>query len=81
MVNSELEGVRQLWTKKLIQINRLTALEREAARLDGERAQLIAAAAQGRGKISEIELQITQIDRELASEVGRGNARDRRQGG
>jgi HlyD family secretion protein len=32
---------------------------------------LIAAAAQGRGKVSEIELQITQIDRELASEVGR----------
>ena len=29
------------------------------------------AAAQGRGKISEIELQITQIDREVASEVGR----------
>lgn len=71
LVNNELEGVRQLWSKQLIQMNRLTALEREAARLDGERAQLIAAAAQGRGKISEIELQITQIDRELASEVGR----------
>lgn len=71
LVNNELEGVRELWSKQLIQMTRLTALEREAARLDGERAQLIAAAAQGRGKISEIELQITQIDRELASEVGR----------
>lgn len=71
LVNNELEGVRELWSKQLIQMNRLTALEREAARLDGERAQLLAAAAQGRGKISEIELQITQIDRELASEVGR----------
>ena len=71
LVNNELEGVRELWSKQLIQMNRLTALEREAARLDGERAQLIAATAQGRGKISEIELQITQIDRELASEVGR----------
>lgn len=71
LVHNELEGVRELWSKQLIQMNRLTALEREAARLDGERAQLIAAAAQGRGKISEIELQITQIDRELASEVGR----------
>ena len=71
LVNNELEGVRELWSKQLIQMNRLTALEREAARLDGERAQLIAAAAQGRGKVSEIELQITQIDRELASEVGR----------
>src|SRR5262245_20991162 len=71
LVNNELEGVRYLWSQKLIQMARLTALEREAARLDGERAQLVAAAAQGRGKVSEIELQITQIDRELASEVGR----------
>ncbi|WP_213287303.1 HlyD family type I secretion periplasmic adaptor subunit [Bradyrhizobium sp. sGM-13] len=71
LVSQELEGVRQLWSKNLIQINRLTALERDAARLEGERAQLIAAAAQGRGKMAEIELQITQIDRELASEVGR----------
>jgi membrane fusion protein, type I secretion system len=71
LVNNELEGVRHLWAQKLIQMNRLTALEREAARLEGERAQLVAAAAQGQGKISEIELQITQIDRELASEVGR----------
>jgi HlyD family secretion protein len=71
LVNNELEGVRHLWSQKLIQMARLTALEREAARLDGERAQLVAAAARGRGKVSEIELQITQIDRELASEVGR----------
>lgn len=71
LVQRELKGVRELWEKNLIQINRLTALEREATRLDGERAQLIAAGAQGRGKVSEIELQITQIDRELASEVGR----------
>lgn len=71
LVQRELKGVRELWEKNLIQLNRLTALEREATRLDGERAQLIASAAQGRGKVSEIELQITQIDRELASEVGR----------
>jgi HlyD family secretion protein len=71
LIQRELTGVSQLWEKNLIPISRLTALEREATRLDGERAQLIAAAAQGRGKVSEIELQITQIDRELASEVGR----------
>ena len=71
LVQRELAGVRELWDKNLIQINRLTALEREATRLDGERAQLVAAAAQGRGKAAEIEIQITQIDRELASEVGR----------
>ncbi|MCA6116507.1 HlyD family type I secretion periplasmic adaptor subunit [Bradyrhizobium sp. WSM 1738] len=71
LIERELKGVRELWEKNLIQLNRLTTLEREAARLDGDRAQLMAAEAQGRGKIAEIELQITQIDRELASEVGR----------
>lgn len=68
---TELEGVRELWKKELIQITRLTALEREGARLKGERAQSIATTAQSRGKISEIELQIIQIDQELSSEVAR----------
>ena len=71
LIKRELDGVKELWEKNLIPLTRLTALEREATRLEGERAQLIAAVAQARGKISETELQINQIDRELASEVGR----------
>jgi HlyD family secretion protein len=47
-----LAGVRELWKQNLFQLTRLTALEREAARLDGEHGQLIAAAAQARGKIA-----------------------------
>src|SRR5207244_10911135 len=53
------------------QMNRLTVLEREAARLKGELAQSIASSAQVRGKISEIELQIIQIDQDLSSEVAK----------
>jgi HlyD family secretion protein len=71
LIMTELEGVRELWKKNLIQITRLTALEREAARLKGERAQSTAATAQSRGKISETELQIIQIDQDLSSEVAR----------
>jgi HlyD family secretion protein len=71
LIRRELDGVKELWEKNLIPLTRLTALEREATRLEGERAQLIAAVAQARGKISETELQINQIDRDLASEVGR----------
>ena len=56
LINRELEGVRELFKKNLVQINRLTLLEREATRLDGEEAQLMAAVAQTRGKIAEIEL-------------------------
>jgi len=71
LIRRELEGVRELWSKNLVQINRLMALEREAARLTGERAQSIFAMAQSRGKISEIELQILQIDQDLSSEVAK----------
>ena len=71
LISRELEGVRVLWQKNLIQITRLTALEREAARLKGERAQSISSTAQTRGRMSEIELQILQIDQDLSSEVAK----------
>ena len=71
LVERELAGVRDLWNKNLVQLNRLTALEREAARLDGERGQLIASAAQAKGKIAETALQILQIDQDLASDVAK----------
>src|SRR6516162_5933975 len=71
LVERELAGVRDLWNKNLVQLNRLTALEREAARLDGERGQLIAAAAQAKGKIAETALQILQIDQDIASDVAK----------
>jgi HlyD family secretion protein len=71
LIGRELDGVRGLWDKKLVQMNRLTALEREAARLKGERAQSIATTAQARGKVSETELQIIQIDQDLSSEVAK----------
>jgi len=71
LIGQELEGVRDLWRKNLVQIQRVTALERDAARLEGERGQLTAATAQAKGKISEIELQILQIDQDLRSEVAK----------
>jgi len=71
LIQRELEGVRDLWSKKLVPISRLTALEREATRLDGERQQYISAVAQAKGKISETKLQIIQIDQDLRSEVAK----------
>jgi HlyD family secretion protein len=71
LINRELSGVKDLWEKKLVPLNRLTQLEREATRLDGERGQLIAAGAQAKGKIAETELQIIQIDQDLGSEVAK----------
>jgi HlyD family secretion protein len=71
LLERELAGVRELWKQNLVQLTRLTALERESARLDGERGQLIAAAAQAKGKIAETTLQILQIDQDIASDVAK----------
>jgi HlyD family secretion protein len=71
IIRRELEGVRDLYRKNLIQMSRLTALEREDARLDGERGSLVASAAQAKGKVTETALQILQIDQDLRSEVAK----------
>ncbi len=71
LINRELDGVKELYQKNLIQLTRLTALEREATRLEGERAQMISSIAQVRGRIAEFELQVIQIDQDLSSEVAK----------
>jgi HlyD family secretion protein len=71
LIGKELEGVRELWKNNLVQITRLTALERDGARLEGERGQLVASVAQAKGKVIETELQVIQIDQDLSSEVAK----------
>jgi HlyD family secretion protein len=71
LVEKELVGVRELYDKHLVQLTRLTTLERDAARLNGERAQYIASRAQAKGKITETELQIIQVDKDMVSEVSK----------
>jgi HlyD family secretion protein len=71
LINRELEGVQTLYQKNLVPITRLTSLQRDAARLDGERSQLIGAVAQAKGKIAEIQLQMIQVDQDLRAEVGK----------
>jgi HlyD family secretion protein len=70
-IGNELTGVRELWAMKLVQISRVTALERDNARLTGERGSLVAAIAQAKGKIIETQLQIIQIDQDMRTEVGK----------
>jgi HlyD family secretion protein len=71
LIEKELVGVRQLEGKGLVTTQRTMQLERESTRLDGERNQLIAAAAQTRGKIAETDLQSLQIDQDMRSDVAR----------
>jgi HlyD family secretion protein len=70
-IKKELEGVRELWAKQLVQFTRVTALEREQARLEGERGQLVASIAQSKGKISETKIQILQIEQDMRTEDGK----------
>ncbi|MCP9629241.1 HlyD family type I secretion periplasmic adaptor subunit [Rhodopseudomonas palustris] len=70
-LEKELGGVQQLWDQRLVSINRLTSLQRDSARLLGERGQLTASIAQAKGKISETELKILQIDQDFRSDVAK----------
>jgi HlyD family secretion protein len=71
LVQKELTGVSDLYDKHLVQLSRLTTLQRDAARLSGERAQYIASRAQAKGKITETELQIIQVDKDVVSDVSK----------
>jgi HlyD family secretion protein len=70
-IQRELEGARQLWSQNLMPISKMTALEREATRVSGEKAKLISDMARAGAQIAETELQIIQIDRNLESDVAR----------
>jgi len=71
LIARELEGARELWNKNLFPLTKYTALQRDAARLEGEHGVLIATESQIKGKMAETELAIIQIDRDMTSEVGR----------
>ena len=69
LIRKELTGVRDLVSKEYLSVTRLNALEREEARLTGERGGLISSVAQSRGRIAETELQILQLDDDQRSEA------------
>ncbi len=71
LIHTELKGVDELWKKQLVQIQRLSALQRDETRVQGELGQLEASVAQTKGRISEINLQIIQIDQDLRSDVAK----------
>ncbi len=69
LIDEELIGVGELYQKKLITIIRYMQLLREQAKINGEHGMLVADIARARGKVTEIELQIIQIDQDFRTEV------------
>ena len=58
-VSLELEGLEKLYKEQLVPLSRLSAVAREAARLEGERGQLMSAIAEHASKIDEANVQIS----------------------
>jgi HlyD family secretion protein len=69
LITQELQGVQALWDKRLTPLTRLTSLQRDAARIDGEKGQLSSNIAETRGKISESELQLVKLDQDFRADV------------
>jgi HlyD family secretion protein len=69
LITGELAGVQELYDKRLVPLARLTALQREAARIDGERGQLAASVAETKSKIGEAKLQIVRLDQDFRTDV------------
>ncbi|BBF92923.1 HlyD family type I secretion periplasmic adaptor subunit [Blastochloris tepida] len=69
LIREELAGVGELYKKNLVSIQRLMQLRREETRVSGERNQLVTDSARAKAKISEIELQILQLDQDFRTQV------------
>jgi membrane fusion protein, type I secretion system len=69
LINGELQGVQDLYDKRLVPLTRLTTLQREAARIDGERGQMVSSIAETKSKIGEAQLQIVKTDQDFRTEV------------
>jgi membrane fusion protein, type I secretion system len=69
LITGELTGVQELFDKRLVPLARLTTLQRESARIEGERGQLISTIAETKSKIDEAKLQIVRIDQDARTEI------------
>jgi HlyD family secretion protein len=80
LITGELSGVQELFDKRLVPLARLTTLQRESARIEGERGQLTSTIAETRAKIGEAQLQIVRIDQdartEIVKDLGEAQARE-----
>ncbi len=70
LIAPELAGLRDLYERKLVTLNRLNQLERTAVNLAGTAASLEANIAQSRARIAEIRQQIFSVERGARSEAG-----------
>ena len=71
ITEQELGNLQGLQKQGLTQVSRVNPLRRSVVQLEGQAGDLTAQIARARGRISEIELQITQIEKQALNEVTR----------
>lgn len=71
ITKQELDDLQGLQRQGLTQVSRVNPLRRSFVQLEGQAGELTAQIARARGRISEIELQITQIDKQVLNEATR----------
>jgi HlyD family secretion protein len=69
LITGELTGVQDLFDKRLVPLARLTTLQRESARIEGERGQLLSTIAETKAKVDEAKLQMVRLDQDVRTEV------------
>lgn len=69
LISAELLDLKDLQSKGLVPVSRVMAMDRETARLDGERGELVASKASAEARIAEVRVQILQIDEEDLSQT------------
>lgn len=75
LIEPERKGVKELWDKDLVTINRLNQMERTAAEMDGRVASLNAEIAQTRSQITETQERMVQLSQTRRVEAGNELAR------
>ena len=70
LIEPERQGVKDLWDKQLVTINRLNQLERTAVDLDGSVGALNAQIAQARARITEAQEQAIQVSQKRRVDAG-----------
>ncbi|MCJ2180076.1 HlyD family type I secretion periplasmic adaptor subunit [Novosphingobium album (ex Hu et al. 2023)] len=70
LIVPERDGLRKLWEKRLVSINRLNQLERTAVELKGQSASLSAQIGQSQARIGEVREQIINLDQTARSDAG-----------
>jgi HlyD family secretion protein len=69
LIAGELTGVQDLYDKHLVPLTRLTTLQRESARIEGERGQIVSSIAETKSKIGETQLQMVRAEQDFRTDV------------